>query len=191
MSVAKFTVNHVNWARRVCAVFGSTVDQLAKLFGISVTTLRHWMIEHPELKEAVREGRYQFDNTQVESALLKKAIGYEFTETTREPVIVTQDGEKVVIDRKMRVTKKVKKHLPPDTGAIKMWLTNRDPDKWKEKSEVEHGMTSALEEALAKANKRVERIERDVTRIEGRAEVEMEPGQREEQKPDVPGSSDK
>lgn len=191
LPMVKFNQNHIYWARRTCEIYGSTVEQLAKYFGVSLSTLRGWMREHPELKEAVREGRYTFDNEHVEKALLQRALGYEFTETTREPVVVIQGGEKTLVDRKMRVTKKVKKHLPPDTGAAKHWLNNRDPEKWKDKSEVEHGVTGALEDALTKANRRLERIEKNVRGIERRSEVEMEPGSGEKQEPDVQGSSER
>ena len=38
----------------------------------------------------------------------------------------------------LRVTKKIRKQVAPDTGAAAFWLKNRKPDVWRDKQEVEH-----------------------------------------------------
>ena len=58
--------------------------------------------------------------------MLKRALGYEFKETTQE---LTEDG--------MRVTKVITKQQAPDTTAQIFWLKNRKPDEWRDKKETE------------------------------------------------------
>ena len=61
---------------------------------------------------------------QVENALLKRALGYEYTEVTKE--YVPDVG-------KMTVTKEVTKQVIPDTTAQIFWLKNRKPGDWRDK----------------------------------------------------------
>ncbi len=49
---------------------------------------------------------------QVEKALLKRALGYEYDE------VIYEGGQE---------TKRVKKHVVPDTTAQIFWLKNRKP----------------------------------------------------------------
>jgi hypothetical protein len=35
-------------------------------------------------------------------------------------------------------------HVPPDVGAIKLWLGNRRPDKWRDKHEMKVDGTNAF-----------------------------------------------
>ena len=56
----------------------------------------------------------------VEEALLKRATGYDYEEDTWELV----EGE-------LRLTKKCRKHVPPDVKAILSWLYNRLPNQWR------------------------------------------------------------
>lgn len=46
--------------------------------------------------------------------------------------------------------KQTMKHVPPDTGAIAIWLKNRRPDKWRDKPvELSNSETNNLLEAIA------------------------------------------
>ena len=75
---------------------------------------------------------------EVENALYKRATGYDYTEVSIEK---GTQGEKI---------KKTVKHVPPDTGAIAIWLKNRRPDKWRDKpAEASRGESSNLLEAIA------------------------------------------
>jgi hypothetical protein len=39
-------------------------------------------------------------------------------------------------------------HIPPDVGAIKLWLTNRAPADWREKQEHEHNFGSSFADVI-------------------------------------------
>lgn len=114
------------WARD-----GLIDEQIAKNIGIRAGTLYEWKNRFPEFSEALKRGKEVVDR-EVENALLKRALGYEYTETTREAVQDPNSGEV-----KMQVTKKVTKQVAPDTTAQIFWLKNRKPDKWRDKPAYE------------------------------------------------------
>ena len=114
------------WARD-----GLTDDQIAKNIGVSVSTLNNWKNKYVEILEFLKRGKEVIDR-QVENALLKRALGYEYTETTREAVKDPESGEV-----NMCITKKVTKQVVPDTTAQIFWLKNRKPDKWRDKPAYE------------------------------------------------------
>ena len=110
------------WARD-----GLTDEQIANNIGISVSCLNNWKNKYVEILESLKKGKEVVDR-QVENALLTRALGYEYTETTRE--YIPELGE-------MKTTKKVTKQVAPDTTAQIFWLKNRKPDKWRDKQEYE------------------------------------------------------
>ena len=103
------------WAR--C---GLTDEQIAKNIGINRTTLYDWKKKETNIADALKKGKEVID-FEVENALLKRALGYEYEEETYENGILT---------------KKVKKHVPPDTTAQIFWLKNRQVKKWRDKVEI-------------------------------------------------------
>lgn len=110
------------WARD-----GLTNEQIAQNMGISRSTLHEWKDRYSDISDTLKKGKDVVDR-QVENSLLKRALGYEYTETTREAVKDPETGE---ID--MRITKEVTKQVIPDTTAQIYWLKNRRPDKWRDK----------------------------------------------------------
>ena len=104
------------WARD-----GLTDEQIAEKMGINVATYYRWKDAYSEICEALKKGKEVID-AEIEKALIKAALGYEYTETT---VIISPDGTK----RGQQVTKYAK----PDTTALIFWLKNRRPNKWRDK----------------------------------------------------------
>ena len=106
------------WARD-----GLTDEQIAENIGIRRETLYDWCKRHPNISNALKKGKEVVDR-QVENALLKRALGYEYTEVTKE--YIPEVG-------KMIVTKEVSKQVVPDTTAQIFWLKNRKPEDWRDK----------------------------------------------------------
>lgn len=104
------------WARD-----GLTDEQLAEKMDVSTSTLYAWKTKYPEISEALKMGKDVVD-TQVENALLKRALGYEYMEERVE--VSDKDGRKVI---------QTTKTVPPDTTAQIFWLKNRRPDRWRDK----------------------------------------------------------
>lgn len=103
---------------------GCTNKMLAEKMGITVKTLYKWQLKSPELKEAIREGK-EVTDFKVENALLKAALGYEYTE-----VKTYLSGENKKGERSLKV-EKTTRYNPPNVNAAIMWLCNRKPDVWK------------------------------------------------------------
>lgn len=113
-----------SWARD-----GLIDEQIAENIGINPATLYDWKKKYPEISEALKKGKEVVD-IEVENALLKRALGYEYTETKTEECIV--EGVPV-----KRVTKTVKEVIPDTTAQI-FWLKNRKPGQWRDKQDIEH-----------------------------------------------------
>ena len=104
---------------------GLTDEQLADKIGISPSTLYEWKNKYSEISEALKKGKEIVD-IQVENALLKRALGYDYQEEKIEKS--KKDGARVV---------QTIKHIPPDTTAQIFWLKNRRPDKWRDRPIVD------------------------------------------------------
>ncbi|MFU0784511.1 MAG: Helix-turn-helix domain-containing protein [Thermoanaerobacterium thermosaccharolyticum] len=108
------------WARN-----GLTDEQIAKNIGIKRQTLYDWKNKYPDISDALKRGKEVVD-IQVENALLKRALGYKYTETKKE-----------VFDDGVKITTTVKE-VVPDTTAQIFWLKNRKPNEWRDKQEIKH-----------------------------------------------------
>ena len=113
------------WARN-----GLTDKQIANNIGITEQTLNNWKKSYPSFFESLKKGKEVVD-IQVENALLKRALGYSYTETTKERQFNPQTGE-----YEMTVTKTVQKEVVGDTTAQIFWLKNRRPDLWRDRKDV-------------------------------------------------------
>lgn len=147
------------WARN-----GLTDDQIASNMGVSVATLYNYKKKYLEILEALKKGKEVVD-TQVENALLKRALGYKYTEDKYLVVEMDDDEYWEALDLHIKVfklenpeatdfdiekerlsfsrNKKVlveqkTKEVVPDTTAQIFWLKNRKPQEWRDKQIVQH-----------------------------------------------------
>lgn len=141
------------WARR-----GLTDEQIALNIGITAKTLYEWKNKYSEICEALKKGKEVVD-IMVENALLKRALGYSYTEERYETVPMSEIEYSEELDKHMLAYKydhpdatdtelraeirnfpKHKKVLvevktretAPDTTAQIFWLKNRRPDLWRD-----------------------------------------------------------
>ncbi|MER2079368.1 helix-turn-helix domain-containing protein [Psychrobacillus psychrotolerans] len=110
--------------------------QLAQKIGINVATLYEWQERFPEFADAIKKGKKVIDE-QVESSLLKRAMGYKYEEETWGN---GNNGEMVIV-------KRIVKSQAPDVTAQIFWLKNRNPERWRERVEIkdEHEGTIKVE----------------------------------------------
>ncbi len=114
------------WARA-----GKTDEQIAKLIGISRSTLSEWKKSHESIREALSTGK-EFANRMVENSLYRKALGFSV------PVKKAFKVRKVVYDETGRKKEEKEEletieethYVEPDTRAIMFFLTNRMPEFW-------------------------------------------------------------
>lgn len=104
---------------------GLTDKQIAQTIGVSERTFTEWKKKFSSVSSVLKKGKEVIDR-QVENALLKRALGYEYIETTKE-----------LTDLGLTVTKQVTKQVAPDTTAQIFWLKNRKPHEWRDKKETE------------------------------------------------------
>ena len=117
------------WARD-----GLVDEQIAQNIGIRAATLYEWKKRFPQFSEALKKGKEIVDR-QVENALLKRALGYEYEEIKEK----FEGG--VLTERTV-----TKKEVVADTTAQIFWLKNRRPDTWRDKPEgTQKGDTSLFE----------------------------------------------
>lgn len=112
------------WARD-----GLTDEQIAVNIGVTPQTIYEWERRFPSFLEALKKGKAPVD-LEVENALLKRALGYEYEETVTE-IYKGSDG----IERSH--IRKMKKHMPGDTTAMIYWMNNRRPDRWRNRKAVD------------------------------------------------------
>ena len=122
------------WARD-----GLIDEQIAQNIGIRAATLYEWKKRFPQFSEALKRGKEVVDR-QVESALLKRALGYEYEEIKEK----FEGG--VLIERTV-----TKKEVVADTTAQIFWLKNRKPDTWRDKPEGTQKGDTSLFEGIVKA----------------------------------------
>lgn len=123
--------------RRVFLLYlaGFTNKQVHEALEISARTFHIWRTEHPEFVTAIKEGKDAHDSGLVESALLQRALGFEYTEVSTESSIIKQtvtvDGKSVKVRTPSTKTKTTNKKVLADVTAIMYWLNNRHSDRWK------------------------------------------------------------
>ena len=104
---------------------GATNEDIWTRLKIGKTTFYTYMKKYPELKELLKRTKDVVDG-EVENALFKRAMGYEYDEITVETD--EQGREK---------TKVIKKQIAADVTAQIFWLKNRQPAKWRDKQDVD------------------------------------------------------
>lgn len=108
------------WARN-----GLTEQQISKNLGVAYSTFRIYKEKYSALSAVLKKGREVID-FEVEGALIKRALGYEYEEEIKE--LVTDEDTGIA---ELKVVKTIKKKVAPDVTAQIFWLKNRKPEEWK------------------------------------------------------------
>jgi hypothetical protein len=104
---------------------GLSEDVIASEIGISRATMFNWKKKYPDFLNAIMAGKEDADDI-VKASLYQRATGYD-----HKAVKIFMPA-----NAKEPVYAPYVEHVPPDVGAIKMWLTNRKPKDWKDKVDV-------------------------------------------------------
>ena len=113
------------WARD-----GLSDEQIAHNMGIAYSTLQEWKKKHLDISVALKKTKEIVDK-EVENSLYKSAMGYDYEEITEERRFNKQTG-----DYELIITKRQKKHMPPNPTSIIFWLKNRRPEIWRDRQEI-------------------------------------------------------
>lgn len=118
-----------------------TEQQIAEKLGIGYSTFNQYKADYPEVKEAIKKGKQNLV-AELKSALIKKAKGYEYTETkiVEEAVKWPEEMYAMLIDagftkEQIEASRLVKteiahKKMSPDVAALNLALKNYDKENW-------------------------------------------------------------
>ncbi|OMF38913.1 hypothetical protein BK133_00835 [Paenibacillus sp. FSL H8-0548] len=106
------------WARD-----GLTDADICKNLDVGKDAFIDYKKRYPELTEVLKRGKEVID-VMVENALLKAALGYDYTEEELSKFT----GEAVDL----------RKVAHPNTTALIFWLKNRKPREWRDRQEIDH-----------------------------------------------------
>jgi len=149
------------------SILGATHEKIREILEIPKDIFYRFRKEYPEFKAALEAGKAS-KNDQVVMSLFKRAIGYEYVETTEEPANLskifkdlaglseeTKDSINEVFMESMIPTKRVTKHMAGEVKAQLAWLYNKLPAEWKYRQEVDMivtDKTKAVMEAVVEAH---------------------------------------
>lgn len=150
---------------KICELVKSdsyTIPEICQQVGISESTFHEWKASKPEFSEALKTAEEEFLTllaVEAKKSLLKKVKGYDVEETK---TIYVDSGKKNNEGKSIPRVKeqtKITKHVQPDTVAIIFTLTNRFPDKWKNRqiSDVTGNIVVSQKPLSAEDRKRIER----------------------------------
>jgi len=116
---------------------GATITKSCAAINIAQNTFFRWMREDEKFAERVRQ---TFENRikVVEDKLFRNCCGYFVEESITE----TRD----TIKGEEKIEKTLKKYIPPNATSQMFYLKNRDPEHWKDKSEIDLTNKEAIAE---------------------------------------------
>ena len=100
---------------------GATENQIYQNLGINEATFYRYKAEKSEFCEVLKKGQESLVE-QLRGALIKKALGFEYTETKRFTKI--ENGKQV------QTIEETKKQSLPDVAAANLLLKNYDKENW-------------------------------------------------------------
>ena len=121
---SEYRIEYADQALKLC-LLGATDKELSEFFSVSEQTLNKWKKDYPEFLESLKKGKNIAD-ANVASRLYNRAIGYNCKATK----FATSNG-------KITDSKELKNLSPPPPPAAIFWLKNRQPEKWRDKKEVD------------------------------------------------------
>lgn len=116
-------------ARKLC-LLGYIDIELASFFNVCEATINNWKKEYPKFLESIKKGKEVADMEIVES-LRNRAIGMTIQSEKAFKIKTGQYTEEIEI-----VT--VNEGVAPDPASMFFWLKNRQPNKWRDKQEIDH-----------------------------------------------------
>lgn len=102
---------------------GASDDNIIHNLGIAKCTYYKYLSEKTEFTDLIKNGRIAIV-AELRSALIKKAKGFDYTETK---IIEREDPD---TGEKVKTVETYNKKALPDVAAINLALKNYDPDNW-------------------------------------------------------------
>ena len=116
------------------ALLGYTDAQIASAFGVVEETLNQWKRVHDGFSASIARGK-ELADAKVAKSLYERALGYSHPAVK---IFMPAGAEKPIYADFVE-------HFPPDTTAASLWLRNRQPKLWRDKTDVQHSGSIGLE----------------------------------------------
>lgn len=116
----RYKPEFVDLARKIANQFGATDDDAGRFFGVTIRTIYHWKIAHPDFAEALAVSK-EIADAAVERSLWRRAIGYS---QDAVKIFLGPGGKPVVVP--------YVQHHPPDPASMIFWLKNRKRLEWRD-----------------------------------------------------------
>jgi len=120
--------NEVKRQCKLMALQGWTDVQMSELLGVTEKTFNNWKKKYKKFFQSLKDWKIEADN-KVERSLYERACGYNHPETKAQYIQDQDGGRWEYAD--------LTKHYAPDPTSMIFWLKNRQPDKWRDKTEHE------------------------------------------------------
>lgn len=120
---SKFNVSIQKKIKKL-ALRGFTDIEIAEIVDIKEQTLTNWKKRYPGFFASLKDWKNAADYD-IERSLYERAKGYSHPEDK----IFCNNGDIVV--------QPTIKHYPPDPTSMIFWLKNRQPEKWRDKQEID------------------------------------------------------
>lgn len=120
---------------------GATEKQIAEKLGVGYSTWSDYKVKYQELGEILEKGRRNLV-ADLRGALVKKALGFDYTETKivsehiemppemREVLLNSGFTREQIEQANLVKTEVMNKHATPDVAALNLALKNYDKDDW-------------------------------------------------------------
>jgi len=131
----KYQAAYNEQARKLC-LMGYTDKELANFFNVSESTLNLWKLNKKDFSESLKAGK-EIADANVVASLYEKATGYSCIDTK----FASHEGE-------ITGEKEYTKNYPPCPISIKYWLNNRQPERFREKVEIQGDDSSKSRDEL-------------------------------------------
>jgi len=130
---SKYKEEYNDQVEKLCRL-GATDKEIADFFNVCEATINNWKIDEPMFLESLKRGK-AISDMNVADSLYKRATGYSHPDTK----FATHEGK--ITDRE-----EYTKHYAPDPTACFFWLKNRQPEKWRDKQDIEHSGNVAIDD---------------------------------------------
>jgi len=124
-SASKYRPEYARMGYEIALLCRASEQDLARIFDVSRGTIQNWKRDFPEFAKEVERGK-DLTDAKVTASLVERCLGYSH----KDVHITSYKGEVTTTD--------IIKHYPPETTAIKFWLTNRQKEHWTETTRVEN-----------------------------------------------------
>lgn len=122
---------------------GISEREIARRLRIAHSTFQAYKRQFPDFSDHLKKGR-ELADIQVENALFRAAVGYEYEEVKTE---YYENGKKALQNndpdaKQSKKITKITRRVAGDVTAQIFWLKNRRPDKWRDRKEIEANLST-------------------------------------------------